>query len=329
MNSEINNKQRAQDARILDEVTGEAVESIKHDDMLANLLSRRTLLQTLSGGTLALMAGLAMGETPAQAQTVAGGSAARDVDILNFALNDEYLESEFYSYATSGKGIETFGVGITGQNGLNGTTVAPGTTTGGGLVNFTDNTIKTIALQLADDERKHVNFVRQTITSLGGTPIARPNLNLAALATKYSLDPAAQSTFLIGGRSFCDVGVSAYAGASKFLFTPAVIQGAARILAVEAYHAGNLRLLIAQNNIPAPALDAEDVPPPTVNPNYFPVDTNALAVIRTVLQVLGVFYLTPDAVTAGANNTTTVPAAGGFFPNGVNGNLPSLLSLVG
>ncbi len=319
MNSGMNNKQREQDARILNETTEEAVEGIKKDDMLTRLLSRRAALRNLSGSTLAVMAGLAMGQAPAQAQTTTGASIARDIDILNFALNDEYLESEFYSYATAGKGIETFGVGITGQNGT-GATATPGTTTGGGLVNFTDPTIQTIANQLADDERKHVNFVRTTITTLGGTPIAKPSLNVAALAQKLNVDPAAQSTFLIGGRSFCDVGVSAYAGTSKYLLTPAVIQGAARILAVEAYHAGNLRLLIAQAGITAPKLDNEDVPPPPASTDYFYVDPtgDAYAVIRTVLQVLGVFYLQPDSAS---------PTPGGFFPNGVNANIASLLAL--
>ena len=37
-----------------------------------------------------------------------------EVDILNFALNLEYLEAEFYTYATTGKSITTFGVGTKG-----------------------------------------------------------------------------------------------------------------------------------------------------------------------------------------------------------------------
>ncbi len=319
----MNPKQRAHDTRVLNELTEEAVEGIKQDDMLTRLFSRRAVLRNLSGSALAVMAGLAVGQAaPVQAQTTTGGSIARDIDILNFALNDEYLESEFYSYATSGKGIETFGVGITGTAGTGTAQVTPGTTMNGAAVTFTDPAVRAIALQLADDERKHVNFVRQTITNLGGMPIARPTLDLAALANKLNVNPTLQSTFLIGGRSFCDVGVSAYAGTSKYLLTPAVIQGAARILAVEAYHAGNLRLLIQQNNIAAPKLDMEDVLPPPAGADFFYIDSpnDAFAVIRTVLQVLGVFYLQPDSAS---------PTPGGFFPNGVNGNLPALLALPG
>ena len=41
-------------------------------------------------------------------------------DVLNFALNLEYLEAEFYTYATTGKSITSFGVGIKGRaNGAN------------------------------------------------------------------------------------------------------------------------------------------------------------------------------------------------------------------
>ena len=37
-----------------------------------------------------------------------------EVDILNFALNLEYLEAEFYTYATTGKSITSFGIGTKG-----------------------------------------------------------------------------------------------------------------------------------------------------------------------------------------------------------------------
>ena len=108
-----------------------------------------------------------------------------------------------------------------------------------------------IANQLADDERKHVNFIRNTIVQLNGTPIARPAINLAALST-LGVDPTTVAGFLIGGRSFCDVGVSAYAGTAKYLSNQNVIQSAGQILAVEAFHAGNLRLQIAQRSLSAP-----------------------------------------------------------------------------
>ena len=37
-----------------------------------------------------------------------------EVDILNFALNLEYLEAEFYTYATTGKSITSFGIATKG-----------------------------------------------------------------------------------------------------------------------------------------------------------------------------------------------------------------------
>ena len=58
-----------------------------------------------------------------------------EVDILNFALNLEYLEAEFYTYATTGKSITSFGIGIKGRaNGANPT--SGGTTMGGGRSPF-------------------------------------------------------------------------------------------------------------------------------------------------------------------------------------------------
>jgi hypothetical protein len=43
------------------------------------------------------------------------GEAVSDTDILNFALNLEYLEAEFYTYVEEGKSITSFGIGINGK----------------------------------------------------------------------------------------------------------------------------------------------------------------------------------------------------------------------
>ena len=74
------------------------------DEIIVN--SRRKML-ALGGAALA---GLAFaGVKAAQAQST---PAYTDSDILNFALNLEYLESQFYTLATAGMTIDQLGVGI-------------------------------------------------------------------------------------------------------------------------------------------------------------------------------------------------------------------------
>ena len=58
-----------------------------------------------------------------------------------------------------------------------------------------------------------------------------------------------------------------------------------------------------------PALDSQDVPP--TEQHFFPVDSNALAIKRTTSQVLSIVYA----------SSTPGTKKGGFFPNGVNGNI--------
>ncbi len=96
-------------------------------------------------------------------------------DILNFALNLEYLEAEFYTYATTGKSITSFGIGIKGRaNGENPT--AGGNTVGGKQVTFSDNELFTrdIAAQIGSDERAHVVLLRG---ALGSAAVAKPNID--------------------------------------------------------------------------------------------------------------------------------------------------------
>ncbi len=64
-----------------------------------------------------------------------------DVDILNFALNLEYLEAQFYSYAVSGKGLTD------AQRG-------GGPQAQGGQKAHLTGVVKSVAAEIASDELK-------------------------------------------------------------------------------------------------------------------------------------------------------------------------------
>jgi len=215
-----------------------------------------------------------------------------ETDVLNFALNLEYLEAEFYSVAVTGS---TLASSVTG-----GTSTA----TGGAKVTFTDARIADIAAEILNDEMLHVKFLR---TALGAMAVAEPAINLNALGIGF----ASQAEFLTLSRAFEDTGVSAYAGAATLL-SGNNLQAAAQILAVEAYHAGNIRLNVVQQGITVPATDSQDVPPD--EKHFFPVDANALAIKRTPSQVLAIVYA----------NAASGTASGGFFPSGLNGNIKTV-----
>jgi hypothetical protein len=231
-------------------------------------------------------------------------------DVLNFALNLEYLEASFYAYATTGAGIPAANL--------------PGNPTimGGAMVPFSDPAVKAIAIEIAADELHHVQFLQ---AALGSSAINCPNLNLNALGIGFGSD----AEFLTLSRAFEDTGVSAYGGAATLL-SGADLQYAAQILAVEAYHASSSRVQLIQKGITVPALDAQDVPPTAST--YFTVYGGAVAaattsagfsIIRTPAQVLGIVFGVSTA------STTTPPTgitSGGFFPNGVNGTNSALLS---
>ena len=188
------------------------------------IVSSRRKMLALGGAALA---GLAFaGIKAAQAQST---PSYTDSDILNFALNLEYLESQFYTLATAGKTIDELGIGIgAGTAAMGGGTV---TTKSGGpascLVPWTIPAIQAYATETATEERNHVTFLRSALAS---SAVAQPNLNLytsfntlaSAAGIASTFDPfASDADFLIGAYIFEDVGVTAYSGAAPLITTPA------------------------------------------------------------------------------------------------------------
>ena len=256
-----------------------------------------------------------------------------DADVLNFALNLEYLEAQFYAFAAFGSGLPDNILGGTGTR---------GTVTGGRQVPFTDPVVRAYALEIAQDERNHVVFLRN---ALALAAVAQPAIDIGSSPTSAfsnaaraagligagaSFDPYANDeNFLLGAFIFEDVGVTAYKGAAPLLTNRTFVEASAGILAAEAYHAGLIRTVLYGKGVQTPALrtsseaisnarDSLDGPADLDQgvqkvgdaSNIVPTDANGLAFSRTAGQVLNIVYLNRMAATAG-----------GFFPAGVNGNI--------
>jgi hypothetical protein len=258
-----------------------------------------------------------------------------DVAVLNFALNLEYLEAEFYlravgrtpSYATSGSGTE-------------------GAVTGGSTVTFSSPDVREMMEEIAADEEAHVKFLR---SALGSAAVARPAINFtdafvaagkaASNNAISNFNPFANELFFLHGAFvFEDVGVTAYKGAAPALTNATFLEAAAGILGVEAYHAGEIRTLLYQQRAQSAAAGlnvqqvvqaisnlrdsvdgaddrdqgivggGENALAPAGKANIVPTDENGIAFSRTTSQVLRIVYL-------GMQNM------GGFFPNGLNGTI--------
>lgn len=260
------------------------------DDVVDKWIGRRAFAATLTAGAAGLWA------------TSAGVAAQgiTDNDILNFALNLEYLEAEFYTVITSGKTIDQapFNVGITGVG-------TPGPTTGAGPITLSDPILNATALELAYDERSHVTLLR---SALGSAAVAKPAIDFA---------PAQVTTverFLQVARVLEDVGVTAYGGAAPLLTSKSILATAARIALTEALHSGNIRLQQAQRNVatlgPIDSVDVLVGVPPQLGSRLIPSDAQGLTAVRTPSQVLSIVY---------GPNAPAGTRSGLLFPNGVNG----------
>jgi hypothetical protein len=260
-------------------------------------VDRRSVLKKLAVAAVATGAAAMSGTRVLDAQ-----SPLVMTDLLQFTLNLEYLESEFYTMATEGNTIQELGVPIDGQG-------TPGATVGGRRIHFNRlrRFSREIAFELAANERAHVMLFRNTLLQLGVTPVAKPAINLEPTGMEFN----DEVTFVIAARRFEELGSSLGAGAAAnpLINKSPFIATLGRLIGVEAQHVGNLRLQIAELDIFLAPLDGADVvPPPQLGGQAFSVNENGLTATRTPGQVL---YHAYGEV---ANAT-----AGGFFPNGVNG----------
>ena len=232
---------------------------------------RRDLFKAVLGAA-AVGAGAFAFASAAEAQAVT------DNDILNFALNLEYLEAQFYSYALNGTGLAAnlqTGTGTQGAVDMPAAGVVIGRPR---AVDFTgEPVIGQYAREIAADEVAHVAFLRTALTSAAA--VAQPRINISGDATGAFtaaaraagvvtpsgpngtfldtdvFDPyASPDNFLLGSFIFEDVGVTAYKGASPLLTSKTFLEAAAGILAVEAYHAAIVRTTLYARGATTPAL---------------------------------------------------------------------------
>ena len=273
------------------EKTAEVMEQELNLIRYKRALSRRTFMERVGLASVGVVGISALNGCLSGTSLAAG---VPEADVLNFALNLEYLEAEFYQFAVNGTGLTPADTGA-----------ATGATTGGSKVLFTDPQVAQVAAEIAADELAHVRFLR---TALGAAAVPKPAIKLDALGIGFASD----AQFLQLSRAFEDTGVSAYNGAATLL-SGGNLQAAASILAVEALHTGNIRLLVIQKALTSGALDAKDVPPSAPS-HYFAVDSNALAIKRSTSEVLAIVYA----------NSAPGTSSGGFFPSGLNGNIKTI-----
>lgn len=316
--------------------------------------ARRNFIR-LCGGAAAMTGGLALlsgcnddndGE-PAPTVSPTPTPTVSDADVLNFALQLEYLEGNYYSYAVSGQGIAASlqtGAGAQGA-------VVTGSGDGAArAVTFTDPVVQQYAREIAFDELGHIGFLR---TNLGSAAVAQPAINLSGSASVTIAGTTAvgaftaaaraagvigatdifdpflnDENFLIGSYLLTDVGVTAYRGAARLISNKTFLEASAGILATECYHDGVIRSELWRRGLTVPSIytritqisntrdgldgsteNDQDIGDATTA-NLVPTTDGGLVLGRNAAQVLNVVYQNKAAV-----------SSGGFFPAGLNGTI--------
>lgn len=143
--------------------------------------------------------------------------------VLNFALQLEYLEANFYTQAVATSGLIPAGAALTAIT------------------------------NIRDHENAHVAFLRTAITAAGGTPVSftSANFDFTAKGT-FPTVFSDYGTFLAVAQAFEDTGVRAYKGQAGNLMgtaNRAYLTAALNIHSVEARHASHIRYMRQQAGV--------------------------------------------------------------------------------
>jgi hypothetical protein len=281
-------------------------------------LSRRIFVAGASAAAGALFVGCGGSSSSTSTPSSPGTTTLTDGDYLNFALNLEYLEAEFYLRAATGSGLGSADTGNTTSK-----------TTGGTQLPGLTMVQSQYIYEIAQNELDHVRFLRGALSS---SAVAAPTIDLTnsfnALASAAGLGASfnpfsSYSNFLIGAFIFEDVGVTAYHGAAKLLTSKTNLTAAAEIHAVEAYHAASIRsqIVLAGSTLIATANAVEMVRSTLGGGNETTLSatgivaadpTNSIGFERTTDEVLHIVYGTANG--AGVKG-------GAFFPSGMTGTI--------
>jgi hypothetical protein len=304
------------------EVLDPAATVEKHKETESGVgLDRRHFLTALgvAGAAASVMAGadlLSSGPKAfAQFQPPIGGY--KQLDVLNFLMNIKYLKATLYAYLTTGADIPEYPTNVTFGTGY---IYNPPK-----QVTFPTQQIIDLFNEMYYDELNQLVDLRNLIGNTTGNVqvISRPVMDLAGTktATTTPPNPPTQQTIsyqqAIGlARMLEDVSVQAFAGAAAYL-TGANLAYVSQILATNGYHAGAVRLICIQNNIPyigtgfltttaagAQSLNTFSGVLVTGSPSfYLPTPTN-LPIIGSVISGIGVPQSTVISAYAPAANTT-------------------------
>jgi rubrerythrin len=185
---------------------------------------RRSFLKV--AGLVGIGTGLVAGGLGTGTAFAAGSSGISDVEILQYALALEYLESEFYT------------TGYTKVPGLSVRT-------------------KEIVGAVLDHEQAHVKIIQK---ALGGKAKSRASYGIKIPSKVYSSEQA----FLKTAATFEDVGVQAYLGQVTLISSGTILEAAASIEGVEARHSAIFYSLTNQQPFPAP-IDPHRTQAQTIN----------------------------------------------------------------
>jgi hypothetical protein len=115
---------------------------IQHPELAGVEVDGLSRASFIMRGALAAGAAYGAGAVAPFVSNAFGASGGSDVDILNFALTLEYLETDFYK-------VKGKTVGLSGQ-------------------------AKALASTFGDEEAEHVAALTKAITAAGGKPVAKP-----------------------------------------------------------------------------------------------------------------------------------------------------------